>query len=280
MVSWRRRRTAREAGQEGDGGDAGTDATGAAGPDGSGDADGDGDGDDGAAAAAAASEQELAEAEDARLDALEVRRSQVGPFDASEVPAEHGGVDLGALRLAPPPGAELRLEVEPDGQRVVAATVVAGGSSVQVHVFAAPRTAGVWDEVRGEIAASVAAQGGATQEVEAPGGLGRELLVRMPATTPDGQEGFTLTRFSGVDGPRWFLRAVFSGPAALDRAAAAPLEACVRSAVVVRGDEAMAPRDLLALSLPDGAVPAGPQVPGGLAGGAPPDGVPSGGDRR
>ena len=288
MVSWRRRRTARGAAQaaarvDDAGGGSGTvdvadgidpadtvdpvDTADPADPVDTADpAEGAGD-----ASPGAASEQELAEAEDARLAALEVRRSQVGPFDASEVSPEHGGVDLGALRLVPPPGAELRLEVEPDGQRVVAATVVAHGSSVQVHVFAAPRTTGVWDEVRSEIAASVGAQGGAAQEVEAPGGFGRELLARMPATTPDGQEGFTLTRFSGVDGPRWFLRAVFSGPAVLDRSAAAALEACVRSAVVVRGEEAMAPRDLLALSLPEGAVPAAPGAPAPGADGAPAD---------
>lgn len=240
MVSWRRRNKTEGARQE-------------VPVDGRADPGGDGtDGLDGAP------EEEQAETEDARRAALETRRTQVGPFDAAEISPDQGGVDLGALRLDPPPGAELRLEVEADGQRVVAATLVSEGSSVQVHVFAAPRTSGVWDEVRGEIATSVAAQGGATQEVEVPGGFGRELLVRMPATTPDGQEGFTLSRFSGVDGPRWFLRAVFSGPAAVERAAAAPLEATVRSAVVVRGTDAMAPRELLALSLPQGAVQAVP----------------------
>ncbi len=58
-------------------------------------------------------------------------------------------------------------------------------------------------------------------------------------------------RFTGVDGPRWFLRGMFTGPAARDAAAAAPLEDVVRSCVVVRGSDPMAPRDPLALHLPE-----------------------------
>ncbi len=200
---------------------------------------------------------EAEHAEDARREALETRRSQSGPFDASEVELDTAPVDLGALRLAAPQGMELRLEVEQENQRVVAVTLASGPSSVQVHVFAAPRRAGVWDEVRGEIAESVKGQGGAVQEIDNDTGFGRELLAQLPAKTPDGRDGFTVTRFAGVDGPRWFLRAVFSGAAALERAAAAPFEAAVRDLVVVRGDEAMAPRDLLSLRLPPGAAPGG-----------------------
>jgi hypothetical protein len=66
----------------------------------------------------------------------------------------------------------------------------------------------------------------------------------------DGRTGHQAQRFVGVDGPRWFLRAVFQGPAAHDAAAAADLEAVVRDVVVVRGAEAMAPREVLPLRLP------------------------------
>lgn len=54
----------------------------------------------------------------------------------------------------------------------------------------------------------------------------------------------------GVDGPRWFLRGVLSGRAAIDDDAAAPLLEVLRAAVVVRGTEPMAPRELLPLALP------------------------------
>ena len=123
---------------------------------------------------------------------------------------------------------ELRLEVEESTKRVIAVTVALGGSSLQMQVFAAPRTLGVWDDVRSEIAAEVTRQGGTADEV--PGVFGRELIARIPVRTPDGRSGHRPSRFVGVDGPRWFLRGVFGGPAAHDHAAAAPLEDVLRSA--------------------------------------------------
>jgi hypothetical protein len=74
--------------------------------------------------------------------------------------------------------------------------------------------------------------------------------------TADGRTGHQASRFVGVDGPRWFLRGVFNGPASHDHAAAEPLEDVLRSCVVVRGTDAMAPRDLLPLTLPAAATPA------------------------
>jgi hypothetical protein len=172
-----------------------------------------------------------------------------GPFDDAEVELPDGRLALGALRLAGREGMELRFEVEEGSQRVIAVTVGIEGSTVQLQAFAAPRTFGVWDEIRAEIATAVAAQGGTADEV--PGPFGPELLCRLPVRTEDGRTAHQPTRFVGVDGPRWFLRAVFAGHAAHDVAAAAPLEDVVRGVVVVRGEEAMAPRELLALALPE-----------------------------
>ena len=171
-----------------------------------------------------------------------------GPFDASEVEDDGDGLPLGALRLRGREGMELRFDVEEATQRPIALTVGLGGSSMQLQVFAAPRTLGVWDEIRAEIAQAVAAQGGSVDEVAGP--FGRELLARLPVRTQDGRTGHQPTRFVGVDGPRWFLRAVFAGPAAHDPTAAGPLESVLREVVVVRGAEAMPPRELLALALP------------------------------
>ncbi|NAZ85642.1 DUF3710 domain-containing protein [Kineococcus sp. T90] len=171
------------------------------------------------------------------------------------MPAEDGRLPLGGLRLAGREGMELRFEVEEAGQRVIAVTVGLGGSAVQLQVFAAPRSRGVWDEIRAEIAAAVGAQGGVAEE--RAGSFGAELLCRLPVRTEDGRTAHQPTRFVGVDGPRWFLRAVFSGPAAHDEQAAAPLEDVLRDVVVVRGTEAMAPRELIPLALPE----ARPQPP-------------------
>ncbi len=255
MVSWRRRRPGGDPAEDGAAAGAQDPAAGAPA--------------DGAAG------EPAGDPEEARVRSQEARRRALGPFDAAEVEPGRGRIDLGALRVTAPPGMELRLEVEEATKRVVAATLGVAGSSVQVHVFAAPRTDGVWEEVRGEIAASVEKQGGTAEVVDVPDGFGRELLARLPARTSDGRTGHVVTRFAGVDGPRWFLRAVFAGAAALDRNAAAPLEAVVRSIVVVRGEEAMAPRDLLPLHLPPGSAPRpapaqAPRTPGAQTPAAPP----------
>jgi hypothetical protein len=177
-----------------------------------------------------------------------------GPFDRSEVEDTEGRLDLGSLWLAGIPGMELRLEVDQEADTVVGVTAVLGESAVQLQAFAAPRSEGIWDEIRGEIAASITRQGGTAEDTVGP--LGVELQTRMPGQDANGRTVFSPARFLGVDGPRWFLRAVLSGRAAIDPEAAEPLIDVVRATVVVRGDEPMAPRDLLPLTLPDGGEPA------------------------
>ena len=172
-----------------------------------------------------------------------------GPFDAADVDEEDGRLDLGALRIKGVPGMELRLEIDEAANQVVGATAVIGDSAVQIQAFAAPKTTGIWDDIRSEIAESILAQGGTADE--ARGVLGTELRTRMPSAGPDGRTVFAPARFAGVDGPRWFLRAVFSGRAAIEDDAAEPLLEVVRGTVVVRGDSAMAPREMLLLKLPD-----------------------------
>ena len=189
-------------------------------------------------------------AEDAVDDDESFSRAR-GPFDESEVADEPGALerlDLGAIRFVPVDGMQLRLELDESQQTVLGAHALVAGSGVQLQAFAAPRTSGVWPDIRSEIAESIVAQGGTADVVRGP--LGRELLTRMPQQGPDGRTVFAPVRFLGVDGPRWFLRAVLSGPAAADDTAAAPLIDLVRSVVVVRGDEAMPPREILPLRLP------------------------------
>ena len=176
-----------------------------------------------------------------------------GPFDVADRPSEEGYVDLGALRIAATQGLALRLEVEEKTKRVVAVTLDMDGSSLQLQAFAAPKSETLWDEIRGQIVKSVSSQGGTADELE--GRLGTELLARVPAQAQDGSKGYRVARFVGVDGPRWFLRGVFGGPAAMNPDAAAPLEEVFRNVVVVRGDAPLPPRDLLQLTLPRDASP-------------------------
>lgn len=177
-----------------------------------------------------------------------------GPYDLDEVPDDGlTRLDLGGLQVPGVDGMELRLEVDEAADQVVAVTIVHGDSAVQLTVFAAPRSDGIWDDVRGEIRAGLASQG---LVEEAPGEFGTELHASLPLTGPDGRSLMQPVRFVGVDGPRWFLRGLFSGAGARESAAAAPLEAVLRASVVVRGNEAMAPGDPLPLHVPT-AVPEG-----------------------
>jgi Protein of unknown function (DUF3710) len=192
--------------------------------------------------------------------AVPVLDRSAGPFDESETPDDGLlRLDLGGLLVPGLEGMELRLDVDETGETVVACNVVHGDSAVQLMAFAAPRTTGIWDDVREEIRGSLASQG----PVEVAKGIfGQELLATLPVAGPQGQSGMQPVRFVGIDGPRWFLRGLFSGAAARSAAAAEPLEAVLRATVVVRGTDPMAPGDPLPLHVPTG-------VPEGLEAGEP-----------
>ncbi|MDF8265838.1 DUF3710 domain-containing protein [Luteipulveratus flavus] len=182
-----------------------------------------------------------------RTPAERVDRSR-GPFDRSETDEVDEHLDLGALALRPSAGTELRLDVDEQGQQITGVTAVQGESAVQMQVFAAPKTSGVWKDIRHEIADNLISAGGTADEYE--GELGTELHARMPSRGADGRTTYSPVRFVGVDGPRWFLRAVLSGRAAVEDQAAEQMLEVVRSVVVTRGTEARAPRELLELTIP------------------------------
>lgn len=189
----------------------------------------------------------LAEEEAAEQAPAEVSRPD-GPWDSEDAPDDgQQRIDLGSLLLPVPDGTEVRVDVSPEGE-VVAATMVQGQSSMQINVFAAPKRSGIWSEVRGEIADALLQGGGSTEQVDGP--LGPELRAQVPTEVPGQGTMLAPARFLGVDGPRWFLRALLTGPAATDPGAASGLESALKHVVVVRGGEAMAVRDPLPLHLP------------------------------
>jgi len=173
-----------------------------------------------------------------------------GPWDSTEVEnAAEGRVDLGGLLVPGVEGMELRVEVA--GDSIVAATLVLGSSAIQLQAFAAPKSEGIWGEVRNEIASGITQQGGIVDTEEGP--LGWGLRAQVPVQLPDGTHGVQLVRFVGCDGPRWFLRGVISGQAAVQPEASQVLEKVFRETVVVRGEIPMAPRDPIVLKLPEDA---------------------------
>jgi len=175
-------------------------------------------------------------------------RETNGPLDESEANAVRPYVDLGGVKIVPRADLQLRLEVEEGSKRVVAVGLDYAGSTLQVQAFAAPRTSGLWREIREQIVDQIHKQGGETRITDGP--FGPEVLAKIPVTAP-GQEGSVrLARFVGVDGPRWFLRGVIAGEGAVNAEAASQIEDLFRSIVVVRGTTPMPPRDLIPLHMP------------------------------
>lgn len=167
-----------------------------------------------------------------------------GPFDEVDAPDDDvERVDLGALRVPVGNALDLRLEMN-EAQQVIAVTLAGPDGSMQLGVFAAPRNEGIWDEVRAEIATSLREQKGAPKE-RADGAFG----VELTGTVPGDGGGRVPVRFIGIDGPRWFLRALLAGAPA-EPAHAARYEDLLRQVVVVRGPEPLPVREAVPLRLP------------------------------
>jgi hypothetical protein len=165
-----------------------------------------------------------------------------GPYDHRHAPDDVQRLDLGSLLIPAVDGVEVRVQANPEGV-VEQIVLVDGESALQLGVFAAPRTEGIWNEVREEIAGAMASDGVTPREVSGPYGV--ELTAQV--TTPEGPAD---VRFVGVDGPRWMVRALFQGAAAADRGREGSLGQVLSGLVVVRDDEARPVREPLPLRLP------------------------------
>ena len=128
-------------------------------------------------------------------------------------------------------------------------------SALELGAYAAPRSGGLWAELRDEISRNATEAGGTASLGEGPFGV--ELRRLIPVTTPDGEEGYQPSRMWVAEGPRWLLRGIVYGQAAIEDDADSPVVADVlaafRQVIVRRGDEAMAPGDLLPLTMPTNA---------------------------
>ncbi len=176
-------------------------------------------------------------------------RGSSGPFDISEVPAMRPYVDLGAIKIMPREGLQVRLEVDERSARVVAVTLNYEDSMLQLQAFSAPKSSGLWNRVRGELVQQLSSQGAKVREQD--GELGPELLVQSPIPKDQGG-GTRVVRFVGVDGPRWLLRGAIMGKAAADAAAQSEINSLFRETVIVRGEHPMPPSELLVMKMPAG----------------------------
>jgi hypothetical protein len=193
-------------------------------------------------------EADLIEAGLTGAGSADLAAALAGPWDISENYPPVERIDCGSLLVPVHEGFDVQINVAEEQGAWVA--VVHGESGMQLQAFAAPRSGGLWDEVRTEIAGNIAESGGSSQEGAGP--FGPELAAQVPI----GEEGqptaqLQPVRFLGFNGPRWFLRGVISGPAAADRVLAAPFNALFSEVVVVRGDYPAPPREQLEIRLPE-----------------------------
>lgn len=181
-----------------------------------------------------------------------------GPFDITEVETtdfSKGYMDLGAIKVPIRKNVSYRLEQEQAKQKVFAVSAVHENSTLQIQAFAAPRSGGQWEEIRQEMYDQNKNAQGATVTVE-EGEFGNELLIRIPAELPDGRKGERIARFLGIDGPRWMIRAMFMGKAALQKEHAELLSEILKNTVIDRGERPLPARQMLDLTPPESVVTA------------------------
>lgn len=176
-----------------------------------------------------------------------------GPFDMSEVETRDftkGYMDLGAVKVPMRKNVSYRLEQEQAKQKVFAVSAVHENSTLQIQAFAAPRSGGQWDDIRQEMFEQNKSAQGAKVTLE-DGEFGQELLIRIPAELPDGRKGERIARFLGIDGPRWMIRAMIMGKAALKKEDASILYDILKNTVIDRGERPLPARQMLELTPPE-----------------------------
>jgi len=178
-------------------------------------------------------------------DSLATQRMRIptnGPHDGDtlspEITPAPGTVDFGAVRVPVPAGGTVSVEPSTAG-RIQAVHVTVPEGRLSVSALAAPRTGGLWTDLATEIDASLREGGARVRSFT--GEWGRELH----ATT-----GGATSVFVGVDGPRWMLYGVATGPTRDAVGLDARLRRMLRGTVVVRGKAPFPVRTVLPLVTP------------------------------
>ena len=173
----------------------------------------------------------------------------IGPFSEEDHPDRGDLLDAGALWLPKVEGATVQFSVDKRRKLVLGVVYVKNNSALQLQVFAAPKSSGLWEDIRAELISAIAAQGGNSQQEE--GEYGSEVRALMPVAASKNAKPTNPVRYIGIDGPRWLLRATVTGRASTnDDAASAILHDVLDQLVVVRGQTPHPPRELLPLSIP------------------------------
>lgn len=193
------------------------------------------DGDDGSDAQAA--DEAVTQGAD-ELAAAELE----GPFDIEDFDdpavAELARLDLGSVLIPMPEAGQLQVELTETGVPS-AVWVVTPNGRFTIAAYAAPKTAGLWREVAGELAESL--RNDSAQVSIKDGPWGREVIGTATG----------VVRFIGVDGYRWMIRCVINGSHETMEALEQEARAALADTVVRRGDTPLPVRTPLAVQLPE-----------------------------
>jgi hypothetical protein len=165
-----------------------------------------------------------------------------GPFDIEDFDdsstATEARLDLGAVLLPLPEGAQLQVELTETGVPSAVWVVTANGRFT-IAAYAAPKTGGLWREVAGELAESLR-KDGATVSIQ-DGRWGREVVGTAAG----------VVRFIGVDGYRWMIRCVVNASAETVDALTEEARNALMDTVIRRGDTPLPVRTPLPVQLPE-----------------------------
>ncbi|GAA3047571.1 DUF3710 domain-containing protein [Gordonia defluvii] len=167
-----------------------------------------------------------------------------GPYDIADLATSaeelaNSHLDLGSVLVPVVEGGQVSVEMSVDHQPEAVFLLTPVGR-VTVAAYAAPKSPGQWREVVRELTDSIRAEGAVIRTEE--GHWGREIIAEVP-----GDESHL---FLGVDGPRWMVRCVASGPPQTAPQLAQLARAVLAESVVRRGAEPYPPREPLPLILP------------------------------
>ena len=174
-------------------------------------------------------------------------RSENGPFDVTEIGLLAPYMDFGSIRISPQQDVAIKADIEESSKRIVSISLETEGHRLQLQAFAASKIDGLWAQAMVAIEEGVRTQGGLADQIQ--GALGPELRVQT-SVTENGLKLLRESRFVGVDGPKWFLRGVLTGPELYSEARYMSLITLFRAVAVSRGDLPLPPGDLLPITLP------------------------------
>jgi len=165
-----------------------------------------------------------------------------GPFDIDDFDdpsvAELARLDLGSVLIPMPEAGQLQVELTETGVPS-AVWVVTPNGRFTIAAYAAPKTAGLWREVAGELAESLRNDSAKVTIKDGP--WGREVVGVATG----------VVRFIGVDGYRWMIRCVVNGSHETMEALEQEARAALADTVVRRGDTPLPVRTPLTVQLPE-----------------------------